>query len=111
MAQRLVGGTQGGGDVLVQRRCFGGVDLTEVSVHLRECASPTHGWGALLRSCWHPDDSRHCNDHPRPFTWHHSAEEILDRLAGYCRSRNNQRALQPDRTLSGLPEVLHVISG
>jgi hypothetical protein len=25
---------------------------------------------------------------PRPFTWHKSAEEILDRLAGYCRSLN-----------------------
>jgi hypothetical protein len=29
-----------------------------------------------------------CNDNPRPFTWHKSAEEILDRLAGYCRSLN-----------------------
>jgi transposase len=28
------------------------------------------------------------NDNPRPFTWHKSAEEILDRLAGYCRSLN-----------------------
>jgi hypothetical protein len=26
------------------------------------------------------------NDNPRPFTWHKSAEAILDRLAGYCRS-------------------------
>ena len=24
------------------------------------------------------------NENPRPFTWHKSAEEILDRLAGYC---------------------------
>jgi hypothetical protein len=23
---------------------------------------------------------------PRPFTWHKSAEEILDRLVGYCRA-------------------------
>jgi hypothetical protein len=36
---------------------------------------------------------------PRPFPWHNSAEESLDRLAGYCRSLNKQRALQPDRTL------------
>ena len=28
------------------------------------------------------------NDNPRPFTWHNSAEEILGRLAGYCRSLN-----------------------
>lgn len=28
------------------------------------------------------------NDNPRPFTWHKSAEEILDRLAGYCRAIN-----------------------
>jgi hypothetical protein len=25
---------------------------------------------------------------PDPFTWHKSAEELLDRLAGYCRSLN-----------------------
>ena len=47
---------------------------------------------------WHPDDSSHCNDNPRPFTWHKSAEEIPGRLAGYlplpqqlagyCRSLN-----------------------
>jgi transposase len=24
------------------------------------------------------------NENPRPFTWHKTAEEILDRLAGYC---------------------------
>jgi hypothetical protein len=29
------------------------------------------------------------NDNPRPFTWHKRAEEILDRLAGSCRPRNN----------------------
>ena len=28
------------------------------------------------------------NENPRPFTWHKSAEEILDRLAGYCRAVN-----------------------
>ena len=88
MAKRLVGLTQGDGDALVQRRCFGGVDLTEVSVHLSECAGPTHGYGASCDRPWHPDDSSHWNDNPRPFTWHKSVEEILDRLAGYCRSRN-----------------------
>jgi hypothetical protein len=36
---------------------------------------------------------------PRPFTWHKSAEEILDQLAGYCRSLKQLAALQPDRTL------------
>jgi len=87
-AQRLVGLTQGDGDALVQRRCFGGVDLTEVSVHLSECAGPTHGYGASCGRPWHPDDSSHWNDNPRPFTWNKSAEEILDRLAGYCRSLN-----------------------
>jgi hypothetical protein len=30
----------------------------------------------------------HRNDNPRPFTWHKSAEEIPDRLAGNCRSLN-----------------------
>jgi hypothetical protein len=29
------------------------------------------------------------NDNPRLFTWHKRAEEILDRLAGSCRPRNN----------------------
>jgi hypothetical protein len=35
-AQRLVGLTQGDGDVLVQWRCSGSVDLAEVSIHLGE---------------------------------------------------------------------------
>jgi len=87
-AQRLVGLTQGDGDALVQRRCSGGDDLTEVPVHLSECAGPTHGYGASCGRPWHPDDSSHWNDNPRPFTWHKSAEEILGRLAGYCRSLN-----------------------
>jgi hypothetical protein len=45
-ARRLIGLTQGDGDAFVQRRCFGRVDLTEVSVHLGQCAGPTHGHGA-----------------------------------------------------------------
>jgi hypothetical protein len=74
------------------------------------CSSPVAGWPSATRSVgarglepltlprqgvnigdaerWHPDDSSHWNDNPRPFTWHKSAEEILDRLAGYCRSLN-----------------------
>lgn len=28
------------------------------------------------------------NENPRPFVWHKSAEEILDRLAGYCTAIN-----------------------
>ena len=40
--QRLVGLTQGDGDALVERRCSGGDDLTEVPVHLSECAGLTH---------------------------------------------------------------------
>jgi len=28
------------------------------------------------------------NESPRPFTWHKTAEEILDRLAGYCTAIN-----------------------
>jgi hypothetical protein len=54
--QRFVGLTQGDGDALVQRRCFGSVDLTEVSVHLSECACPTHGYGGSCGRPWHPDD-------------------------------------------------------
>jgi transposase len=30
----------------------------------------------------------HWNENPKPFTWHKSAEEILDRLAGYCTAIN-----------------------
>lgn len=30
----------------------------------------------------------HWNNNPKPFTWHKSAEEILDRLAGYCTAIN-----------------------
>jgi len=26
------------------------------------------------------------NDDPKPFVWHKTADEILDRLAGYCRA-------------------------
>ena len=88
MAKRLVGLTQGDGGALVQRRCSGGVDLTEVPVHLSECAGPTRGYGASRGRPWHPGDSSHWNDNPRPFTWHKSAEEIPGRLAGYCRSLN-----------------------
>ncbi|MBM7790101.1 hypothetical protein JOD67_006781 [Tenggerimyces flavus] len=28
------------------------------------------------------------NDNPRPFTWHKSADQILDRLTNYCRTIN-----------------------
>ena len=28
------------------------------------------------------------NDNPRPFVWHKTAEQILDRLAGYCTAIN-----------------------
>jgi hypothetical protein len=48
------------------------------------------------------------NENPRPFTRHKSAEEVLDRLAGYCRSPNKQRALQPDRTLVRKAHSTHV---
>jgi len=30
----------------------------------------------------------HWNENPKPFTWHKTAEEILDRLAGYCTAIN-----------------------
>jgi len=36
----------------------------------------------------HPRLGRDLERQPRPFTWHKSAEEILDRLAGYCCSLN-----------------------
>ena len=29
------------------------------------------------------------NDNPKPFIWHKTANQILDRLAGYCRAVNN----------------------
>jgi len=50
-AQRRVGLAQGDGDALVQRRRCGGVDLTEVSVHMGEGAGPPHACGA---SCGRP---------------------------------------------------------
>nr|MDQ6946076.1 IS630 family transposase [Actinomycetota bacterium] len=28
------------------------------------------------------------NENPTPFVWHKSAEEILERLAGYCAAIN-----------------------
>jgi hypothetical protein len=31
-----------------------------------------------------PDDATHVEDDPKPFVWHKTAEQILDRLAGYC---------------------------
>ena len=61
-AQRLAGLTQGDGNALVQRRCSGGVDLTEVSVHLSEGASSTDGFGAFCGRPRHPDDSSHRNE-------------------------------------------------
>ena len=56
--QRLVRLTQGDGDARVQRRCSGGAGLTEVPVHLSECAGPAHGYGASCGRPWHPDDSK-----------------------------------------------------
>jgi len=47
------------GDALVQRRCPGGVDLTEVPVHLSERAGPTHGYGAFCGRPCHPGDPSH----------------------------------------------------
>jgi transposase len=29
------------------------------------------------------------NDNPKPFVWHKTADQILDRLAGYCQAVNN----------------------
>ena len=58
-AQRLAGLTQGDGDTLVQRRCSGGVDLTEVPVHLSQCPGPTFGCGASCGRPCHPDDPSH----------------------------------------------------
>ncbi len=37
------------------------------------------------------------NENPKPFTWHKTAEEILDRLAGYCTAINKWSMLRPDR--------------
>ena len=28
--------------------------------------------------------TEHWNENPTPFTWHKTAEQILERLAGYC---------------------------
>ena len=28
------------------------------------------------------------NENPRPFVWHKTAEQILERLAGYCQAIN-----------------------
>jgi hypothetical protein len=55
-----------------------------VSVQLSEGAGPTHGYGACCGRPCHPDDSSLGTTTP---TLHlaKSAEEILDRLAGYCR--------------------------
>jgi hypothetical protein len=35
------------------------------------------------------------NDNPKPFTWHKSADDILQRPAGYCTAINQMRPLQP----------------
>jgi hypothetical protein len=32
------------------------------------------------------------NQNPTPFVWHKSAEQILERLAGYCQAINAQPA-------------------
>jgi hypothetical protein len=41
------------------------------------------------------------NEDPKPFVWHKTAEQILERLAGYCSAIKYRRftALQSDRTL------------
>jgi hypothetical protein len=60
-----------------------------VSVHLSECAGPPHGLGASCGRSWHPDDSSHWTDNPPTRYLAKSVEEVLDRLAGYCRSLSN----------------------
>jgi DDE superfamily endonuclease len=35
------------------------------------------------------------NDNAKPFTWHKSADDILQRLAGDCTASNQMRPLQP----------------
>lgn len=35
------------------------------------------------------------NDNSKPFTWHKSADDILQRLAGYCTASTNMRPRQP----------------
>jgi hypothetical protein len=35
------------------------------------------------------------NDNPKPVTWHKSADDILQRLAGYCTAINQMRPRQP----------------
>ena len=50
----------------------------------------------------------HWNDNPTPFVWHKTAEQILERLAGYCADinhephldRHNFTTLQPSGTLA-----------
>jgi DDE superfamily endonuclease len=32
----------------------------------------------------------HWNDNPTPFTWHKTAEQILERLASYCAAVNTE---------------------
>ena len=53
---------------------------------------------------------------PRPFTWHKSAEEILDRLADSCRSHKglNNRAEnshQPTRQRERAMKGFHSVGG
>jgi hypothetical protein len=38
----------------------------------------------------------HWNENPVPFVWHKTAEQILERLAGYCAAIND-RASRPGR--------------
>jgi hypothetical protein len=62
-AQRLLGLTQGDGDTLVHRRRLGGIDLTEAPVHLSECASPAHGYGASCGRPWRPTSLANARGH------------------------------------------------
>ena len=41
------------------------------------------------------------NDNPKTFTWHRSADDILQRLAGYCTAINQNAQNAHSSTLTG----------
>jgi hypothetical protein len=37
------------------------------------------------------------NENPKPFVWHKTAEQILERLAGYCTALNHATTSPPQQ--------------
>ena len=88
--QRLLGPTRATATRSWPARCFGGVDLTEASVHLRE--GPSHCAASCTALASRRFCSRHWNDNPRPDPARAPRRSSTDSPATATPSTNSERS-------------------